>query len=476
MGTLFRDGKRAHMRFKVSVSIKVPRMTASASLVAFRFGYGLPMDADAPRTPEAMLAALKAPDEMAASFPIPPYSEVHVHVADIARNKQAARTDPALQTRLDAVDAGLKAAGLTAMRATIARAVDARDAFRERLLAFWADHFTVSGGGREDAIGPYSFAEDALRPHLAGRFGDMLGAVVHHPIMLIYLDQTRSTGPNSARGKRQGVGLNENLARELLELHTMGVGAPYTQDDVRQLAELLTGLTYDPRNGFSFNGRMAEPGPETVLGQTYEGKGEAPIRAFLHDLAIRPETARNVSRKLAVHFVSDTPDEGMIDAMSKAWTTSGGTLEAVYGAMLRHPSAMSGPTVKARQPWDFIVAALRGLGVSGETVMAWETPRLRQTVIVPLRAMGQTWKSPPGPDGWPEEFENWITPQALAERINWAMRWPAVLVDPLPHPRELATRILGDRAAPATLWAADRAENLAEGVGIVLSSPEFNRR
>lgn len=451
-------------------------MTLSASLVAFRFGYGLPLSGKAPQTPDAMLAALTGPDEMAARFAIPSFDWAQERVADVALNKKAAKTDPALQARIDAVDAGLKEAGLLAMRATIARAVEADDGFRERLVAFWADHFTVGSNGREDAIGPYTFVEDAIRPHLASRFGDMLGAVVHHPVMLRYLDQSRSIGPNSRRGQREGGGLNENLARELLELHTMGVDAAYSQDDVRQLAELLTGLTYDERRGYAFNARMAEPGPEVVLGKTYDGKGEAPIRAFLHDLALRPETGLYLARKLAVHFCSDTPDESMVAAMAAAWKTSGGALTEVYAAMLSHPAAFAGPAAKARQPWEFILSALRGLGVSGKRIMAMPTPRLRQAVILPLRAMGQHWKNPAGPDGWHEALEAWITPQGLAERINWAMNWPAVLIDPLPHPRDFALRVLGDRAAPATLWAADRAENLAEGVGIVLSSPEFNRR
>lgn len=451
-------------------------MTASASLVASRFGYGLPLASAAPRTPDAMLAALAGPDAMAVRFPVPSFDWVHERLSDIALNKQAAKTDAVLQARIDAVDAGLKEAGFLALRATIARAVEADDGFRERLVAFWADHFTVSANGREDAIGPYALVEDAIRPHLAGRFGDMLGAVVHHPVMLRYLDQTRSIGPNSRRGKREGSGLNENLARELLELHTMGVGAAYSQDDVRQLAELLTGLTYDERRGYAFNSRMAEPGPEVVLGKSYDGSGEAPIRAFLHDLALRPETGRHLARKLAVHFFADAPEESLVTAIATAWETSGGALSAVYAAMLRHPAAFDEPAAKARQPWDFLLAALRGLGISGKRIMAWPTPRLRQVMIHPLRAMGQNWKNPAGPDGWPEEQETWITPQGLAERINWAMNWPAVLIDPLPHPREFALRVLGDRAAPATLWAADRAENLAEGVGLVLSSPEFNRR
>ena len=236
-------------------------MTPSANLAAFRFGYGLPLPEGAPITPDTMLAALAGPDEAAQRFAIPGYDWVHGHVADVARNKQAAREDALLQARLDGVVQGMQAAGLMAMRATLARAIAAPDGLRERLVAFWADHFTVGAGGREDAITPYAFVEDALRPHLTGRFADMLLAVVRHPGMLRYLDQTRSVGPNSRRASRRGGGLNENLARELLELHTMGVGAAYDQTDVRQLALLLTGLTYDDRRGFSYDDRMAEPGP-----------------------------------------------------------------------------------------------------------------------------------------------------------------------------------------------------------------------
>jgi len=162
--------------------------------------------------------------------------------------------------------------------------------------------------------------------------------------------------------------------------------------------------------------------------------------------------------------------------MATAWTASGGDLMQVYTALLRHPAALSGPAAKARQPWDFLAAALRGLGFRGEDVMGWPDERLRDVMILPLRAMGQAWKSPPGPDGWGEAIETWITPQGLAERISWAMRWPAELAAPLPDPQEFAQRVLGDRAAPATLWACLRAENRAEGVGIVLASPEFNRR
>ena len=450
-------------------------MSAPSSLVAFRFGCGLPHAPGAPLTPKALLAALAAPDDTATRFPIVSFAWLHDRVSDIALNKKAAETDAALMTRLEAVTKEIDHAGFKAFRATIARAVDAQDAFRERLVAFWADHFTVSGGGKPQALNPYTLVEDAIRPHVAGRFGDMLSAATHHPAMLVYLDQTRSVGPGSRQGKRSGGGLNENLARELLELHTMGVGAAYSQTDVRELAELLTGLTYDPRRGYAFNDRLAEPGPEEVLGKTYDGKGETPIRAFLADLAVHPDTARHISRKMAVHFLSDTPDETLVTDMARVWQDTGGALADVYAALLRHPSAWAEPAQKARQPWDFLVASLRALGVTGAEVMGWPRETLIAVAIAPLRAMGQSWKSPPGPDGWPEAIESWITPQGLAERIGWAMRWPATF-GPLPDPAAFVETALGDRASAATKWAVVRAESLAEGVGLVLASPEFNRR
>ena len=450
-------------------------MSADATTAAFRYGYGLPLAPGAPVTPDALLAALAEPDAMAERFPIMSFARSFADISEVAQNKKAAETDPALLKRLDELRTGLDRQGYRAIRATIARAVDATDSFRERLMAFWADHFTISNG-REQALLPHSFAEDCLRPNLAGRFGEMLAAVVHHPGMLIYLDQTRSAGPNSRSVRKGGKGgLNENLARELMELHTMGVGAGYSQTDVRALATLLAGLTYGDRQGYRFDARLVEPGPKTVLGKSYDGKGEAPIRAFLADLAVHPDTARHISRKLVVHFLSDTPDPGMVDAMAAEWLQSGGELARVYGAMLRHPAAFAGPAAKVRQPFDFLIAALRGIGVTGTGVMGWPRERLLAVALLPLRAMGQAWKMPLGPDGWPEEIEAWITPQGLAERIAWAMRWPAEL-GPLPDPKTLAETALADRASAATLWSVVRAESLAEGVGLVFSSPEFNRR
>jgi len=256
----------------------------------------------------------------------------------------------------------------------------------------------------------------------------------------------------------------------------MGVGAGYSQADVRQMARLLTGLDATAEEGFVFRPERAEPGAELVLGRVYGGPGLAPIHAVLHDLGARPETAVHIARKLAVHFVSDLPDAGMVAQMAAAYRDSGGDLIAVYAAMLGHPAAWDGVLHKARQPVDFMQSALRALGVDGAQVLRMRDGVFRRMVLAPMALMGQPWRGPNGPDGWPEAVENWITPQGLAGRIGWAMTAPGRLVAAMPDPRDFAAQALGTAAPERLIWAAARAESAREGVGLVLASPAFNRR
>jgi uncharacterized protein (DUF1800 family) len=434
------------------------------TLAALRFGFGVP--SGAPDSVEAMLDALGGPDQGARDWPIEALAAVLPAV-------QAAQAEKAAAMGQDAAFA-LNEMEDRACRSTFVRAMTG-DGFRERLVAFWADHFTVTGRGVMDGMLPYALVEDAIRPNLTANFEALLMAAILHPAVLLYLDQPQSFGPSSRAGKRQGKGLNENLARELLELHTLGVGADYGQTDVRQMAELLTGLTYDATRGTRFDPRRAEPGAETVLGRVYGGDEMIPIRQVLRDLAAHPATARHVCGKLAVHFVSDTPDPAMVEAMVAAWDASGGYLMQVYAAMLRHPAAWAMGRSKARQPFDFIVAALRALQIPPQVIFDLPDARLRKLILRPMAEMGQPWKAPRGPDGWPESVGAWITPAGLAARIDWAMRVPAALGD-LPDPAALASRALADAADTALLTAIGRAESVAEGVGLVLASPAFNRR
>lgn len=451
-------------------------MIAIKTLAAIRFGYGLPLPNGAPDTAEAMLQALAGPDVAAQDLPIDGLAVIQPKLAQLREMKGAGRNDPALMPVYDQLLTDIARAQANAERQTIARALDAADGFRERLVAFWADHFTVLSKAKTDTMMPYALVEDAIRPNLTGLFSDLLTAATLHPAMLNYLDQSQSVGPNSFQGQRREKGLNENLARELMELHSLGVGAKYGQEDVRQMAELLTGVTYDPRVGTRFEPRRAEPGPETVLGVTYSGEGLDPVRAALGDLGRRPETAAHIARKLAVHFVSDTPDAALVDAMTDAFTASGGDLMAVYTALLTHPAAWVDQAEKVRQPNDFVIAALRALGLTGRDVHAMQRNLYRRKVLGGMAEMGQPWKKPKGPDGWAEEAEAWISPQSLATRITWAMQVPEELRAKLPDPVGLLQACLADRAGEALVWAVSKAESQREGVGLVLASAEFNRR
>ena len=455
-------------------------MTPDPTTAAFRFGFGLPLPHGALVDPAAMLADLATPDAMALAHPGPRMSDM-LAIMDasddalkISRRAEGSTASDARQVYRGHI-ADLQTIALNGIKSTVARVLDAPDGLRERLALFWADHFTTVAMGRRNAGLPGAMVDEAIRPHLAGRFADLLRAAITHPAMLLYLDQTLSFGPGSRIGKKRGKGLNENLARELLELHTLGAGSGYSQDDVRQMAELLTGLVVG-KNGFRFDKRRAEPGAETVLGVDYAGDTLEPVLAALDDLAKRPETARHMSRKLVVHFVSDTPDPSLLAEVVAAWADTGGDLMAVYTALLAHPSAWDPTPHKARQPFDFMIASLRALGLRGGDVQGMAEGPFRRMILAPLAAMGQPWQAAPGPDGWAEQPEAWITPQGMAARITWAMEMPGRLVQPLPDPVTLMQTALGPRASEALIWAVPKSENVREGVGLVLASPEFNRR
>ena len=454
-------------------------MPDPAEIAAFRFGYGLPAG---PADAAGLMAALTGPDHAAARWPAYGLAEV-IEVMQAQREARRMKRDgPGENARKKAQRRGVKAGKALqqkAVQAAVARAVGG-DGFRERLVRFWADHFTVVPKSRADFAWPSAMEEEAIRPHLTGRFGDMLVAAITHPAMLIYLDQAAAQGPNSPRGIGKGKGLNENLAREVLELHTLGVGASYGQEDVRQLAELFNGLTVTVDRGFAFDAARAEPGAETVLGTDYGSAGPAadltPVLAALHDLAQRPETARHVAGKLAVHFVADSPDPALVAAMAAEWQATGGDLAAVLAAMLAHPAAWAPEAAKARQPFDFIVAALRALGLTGDAITAMPAKEFLPLIQTPMATMGQPWQGAPGPDGWPEAAADWITPQGMAARIDWALQMPGQLVPALPEAADLAALALGSRVSGPLGFAIGAAENRPEALALIFAAPEFNRR
>lgn len=451
-------------------------MQPTEFVMATRFGTGMPLPDGAPSTVPEMLALLAGPDVMAQRYRIARVPEVlpMVRAIDIAVKK--GEGEAALEERrlaIEQVNAGL----VRGTRSTFARSVDTVDGFRERLVRFWADHFTTVTRNQRERMLPLAMAEDAIRPHLNGRFSAMLQAVTLHPSMLTYLDQVASVGPNSPYGRKSGRGLNENLGREVIELHTIGVGDVYTQQDVTAMAELLTGLFVDLERGTVFRANRAEPGAETVLGRSFEGEGLDPIRAGLDALATHPATARHIAHKLAIHFISDDPDPQLVATMEAAFRDTDGDLPAVYAAMLDNPAAWAMPATKARQPYDFLAASFRAIGVSGERIIAMDKKQLLRLIQNPLRDMGQAFLTASGPNGWPEDADAWITPQGLAARILWAMNAPSdILGDMLPDPETLLQRALGDAAGDRLRRSVPRAESQREAVGLILASPEFNRR
>lgn len=451
---------------------------AYPELAAIRLGYGLsplmPPPADAAAVLASVAVTAARPPEMTTA-------EAQAQQVETQQVRRNARDDEARRKAYGAVRRDVTSRAAISHQARLAHAAGAPVGFGERLVQFWADHFTVRTGGAAQRWLAPAFVEEAIRPNIGGRFADLLKAAITHPAMVLYLNQNQSVGPSSAaaRARRKGTpGLNENLARELLELHTLGVGADYSQDDVRGLASLLTGLTYDPREEVRFAPRRAEPGADVVLGKSYGG-GRArieDIHAALDDLSVHPATARHLATKLAVHFSSDEPDTGMVADLTDAHARSDGDLMAVYAVLAEHPALAAQFRQKVRQPFDFIAAALRALGMTADAAMAIGQRPARRWFRTPLEVMGQPLDGVPGPDGWPEEPAAWIRPQLLAERIDWSMTAPARLVKPLPDPRLFVRTALGSTASEGVLWAVPKAESVREGVGIVLASADFNRR
>jgi len=448
-----------------------------------RFGCGLAPGIAGPASAAEIMERLRAPDEAAAAFPIPTFSQVLPRLRGLQLARQARRTtatDTARAETLESYRALRKALRLDATRwggHVLLRRALTRDGLRERLTAFWADHFTARGDGQLWGRVQLPYVEEAVRPHVTGRFGDMLRAVMTQPLMLSYLDQHRSAGANSPIGQARGRGLNENLAREMLELHTLGADGPYTQADVTELAKLLTGLTFHMERGFEFRPNLAEPGAETVLGISYGGETArlADIYAALDALAAHPATAAHVARKLAVHFISDRPDAALVDALSGVFQSTDGDLAALTEALLTHPAAWQPEARNVKRPVDFIGSALRALDLVPRHIPLTAPRKMDALFTAPMTLMGQPPGQPPGPDGFAEDDLDWITPQRLAARISWAMTAPFQIRRALPRPEEFARAALGIDIPAPVRSAALGAETRAEGIGLILASPAFQR-
>jgi uncharacterized protein (DUF1800 family) len=348
------------------------------------------------------------------------------------------------------------------------------DALLERLVMFWSNHFCVSAAkGAVRAIAG-AYEREAIRPYILGRFVDMLMAVEHHPAMLIYLDNQVSTGPNSQAGRNQHRGLNENLAREILELHTLGVDGGYTQGDVTNFARVITGWTVGNVNQpmtepgkFFYAAARHEPGEWTVVGKPYPDDGQRSGESVLTNLARHPSTARHIARKIAKHFVGDDPSAALVARLENTFRETNGDLGAVATALVTSDEAWAPAAQKVVPPYDFLVSIVRGFGPA---------PKPKPGELLRLaNLLGQPLWQPPAPAGWPDDDNAWASPSAMRERLRIAETL-APQIDHLADPRALADDLFGEGLGDATRQAIARAETREQGFEILMMSPEFQRR
>lgn len=350
-----------------------------------------------------------------------------------------------------------EAAWRTRLAATTATPV------RERLVRFWSNHFTVSidRGTTLPLAGP--FEREAIRPHAMGRFADLLRAVMRHPAMLIYLDNAESIGPNSPAGLRRKKGLNENLARELLELHTLGVAGGYAQEDVQAMAAILTGWAVDRETGrFRYYPDRHEPGAKILLGTEYAEAGEEEGNLALENLAAHPATARFIATKLARHYIADEPPEAVIVALSRGYQESNGDIAHVMRLLVSRDEAWTPQATKLRGPDDVLAAVLRSYP---------ELADMEDKALVnSLRVLGQAPWAAPSPAGWPDESYAWAGPQAIMLRLSWMRK----IASELTKRGSTAEKIGGLQEATSRIMATST--DKAEILFLAMASPEFQRR
>jgi len=361
------------------------------------------------------------------------------------------------------------------------RALSTERPFVERLVHFWSNHFAVSADKQPIAALAGSYEHEAIRPHVTGNFLEMLVAVERHPAMIIYLDNQASAGPDSMlaraalRNRGRELGLNENLAREILELHTLGVDGGYDQDDVTEFAKVLTGWSvggeFGRRGGgqageFHFRTAMHEPGVKTVLDQSYKDRGVAEGEAVLEDLALHPATASHVATKLARHFVADDPPPRLVSRLANTYLNAGGELLPVYRELIESEETWRTPHAKYKTPQDFVISAYRALN---------HVPENLERFTGFLTLLGQRPLTPGSPAGWPDVAQHWDGGDALLKRIEWATAIGRTVGDRI-DPVALADAILGPAISEHTLASIARAESASQGLGLLLASPEFQRR
>jgi uncharacterized protein (DUF1800 family) len=459
---------------------------APAAIALNRFGLGARPDDVPPKDPKGWLrnqldAYQTRPPVIAA---LPNSEAIAIPYFQSRRQANMASDAKAKQTIFAASRSDNRRVYRAAANARIANALATETPFTERLVHFWANHFAISADKVTTVPFVGSCENEAIRPHIMGNFHDLVLAVERHPGMLIYLDQASSIGPQSVMAQRarsrnapRVPGMNENLAREIMELHTLGVRSGYTQNDVTEFARALTGwsiggvaapaLEQDVAPGaFIFRPAMHEPGERTIMGRRYGPMGEEQAGAVLRDLVKAPATATHIATKLARHFAGDEPPAALVERLSRAFGDSQGDLQTLYRVLIDSPEAWAPRFVKFKTPWEWAISALRGIGF--KTADRLPAPQM-------LSQLGQSVWEPGSPAGWADIDASWAAPDALVRRVEVANRLATLAAD-RHDPRELATKLLAIPPSPNTRAAIEGADSPLTGLALLLVSPEFQRR
>jgi uncharacterized protein (DUF1800 family) len=458
-----------------------PHLT-EAAIALNRFGLGARGDEVPPPDPKAwLLAQFDRYEPKPAAWASLPDSPSIVQELSAARKEMASGADQdAKLAARENLRIEVRDAYRNAVDARVQSALTTQAPFLERLVHFWSNHFAISTEKPQVAALAGAFEAEAIRPHVLGRFEDMLLAVERHPAMQLFLDQARSVGPDSpaatrarSRDPQHGHGLNENLAREIMELHTLGVRTGYTQSDVTEFARALTGWSIVGPKGaggtpgsFVFRPGQHEPGERMIMGRRYAEGGEAQALAVLRDLAAAPATANHIAGKLARHFAGDNPTEALIGRLARAFEASGGDLPTVYRALVASPEAWTSTPMKFKTPWEWTISTLRGLGAhSLDSIKA--APILTQ--------LGQPVWRPGSPAGYDDIAASWAAPDALMRRVELAQRIGARVGDRV-DARALGPKLTAGSLNSATAMAVSRAESAQTALALLLVSPDFQRR
>jgi len=423
--------------------------------------------------PTAPLAPIPPKTDFGLGRPLPTMEASWRTFQQYRDDIKGAKADPELR-RLASLPINELAAEEALARARLATTTDA--GFRERWALFWCNHFTVAAKNQDTMVAVGPFEREAIRPYVFKTFSEMLLRSSMHPGMILYLDQAQSIGPDSQAGqRRKGSGLNENLGREIMELHSVGADAGYTQADVTEFARALTGWSMAnnpnepqaPPGAFLYRDNFHEPGPRTIMGKTYADDGGKQAAQVIVDLAQKPQTARRLARKIAAHFVADDPPPALVARLEQTWLRTGGDLAKVAEALITAPEAFDPAPRKLKTPYDFIVSSYRAANF---------TPvNPAREVVGPLNTLGQRPFGAPQPNGWSDVAADWAAPDAIVKRLTWAQGF-ANANAPQGAPPDEARAVLGERLTPKTLLAVSRAESRPEAFALLLLSPEFQRR